>query len=81
MTSTAKKLLEDALRLPDRNRAELATSLSESLDPEADPDAEAAWSAEIRRRLQDHDNGSVATIPWTEARRIILEGRDAPSAD
>lgn len=81
MTSTAKKLLEDALRLSDGDRADLAVSLIESLDSRADPEAEAEWNAEIHRRIQDLDKRSVTSIPWTEARRIIMEGPDAPSGD
>ena len=32
MSTTTKKLLEDALQLPDRDRADLAARLIESLD-------------------------------------------------
>ena len=81
MTSTAKKLLGDALRLSDCDRADLAASLIESLDSRADPDAEAEWNAEIHRRIQDLDSRCVASVPWTEARRIIMEGPDARCAD
>lgn len=77
MTSAAKKLLEDALRLSDRDRADLAVSLIESLDSQVDPDAEAEWNAEIHRRIQDLDNRCVASVSWTETRRIIREGPDA----
>lgn len=72
MTSAAKKLLEDALRLSDCDRADLAVSLIESLDSRADPGAEAEWNAEIHRRIQDLDNRSVASVPWTEARRMVV---------
>lgn len=81
MTSTAKKLLDDALRLSDRDRADLAVLLIESLDSRIDPDAEAKWDAEIHRRIEDLDNRSVETVPWTEARRLILEGGEGGSAD
>jgi len=36
-----------------------------------DADAEAAWSAEIRTRLDRVDAGTATTIPWSEARRRI----------
>lgn len=67
----AKQLLAEALRLSDEERAALAGELIQSLDQEVDPDAEAAWSAEIRARLERLDSGSAATIPWSEARRRI----------
>src|SRR5262245_35361056 len=50
MSLTTERILEDALTLPDDQRAELAVRLLQSLDREADPDAEEAWAAEIERR-------------------------------
>ena len=67
----ARQLLEQALRLSDEERAALAGELIQSLDAEVDADAEAAWSAEIRRRLERVDTGTAKTIPWAEARRRI----------
>ncbi len=72
MRSDAKKLLADALRLPPEARAALAGQLIESLDQEVDEGAEAAWSAEIARRVQELEGGKVKSIPWLEARRQIL---------
>lgn len=71
MSSVTAKLLEEALKLPAEARAALAGSLLDSLDQEVDPDAEAAWEAEIARRLKELDAGNVRTIPWAEARREI----------
>ncbi|MBI3015508.1 MAG: addiction module protein [Candidatus Tectomicrobia bacterium] len=51
MNAEAEKLLADALRLPPQARAALAARLIEGLDTEVDEDAEAAWCAEIARRL------------------------------
>jgi putative addiction module component (TIGR02574 family) len=67
----SKQLLVEALRLPDEERAALAGELIQSLDAEVDPDAEAAWSTEIRARLEQVDAGKVTTISWSEARRRI----------
>jgi len=74
----AKQLLVEALRLSDEERAALAGELIQSLEGEIDTDAEAAWSAEIRARLDSVDAGRAATIPWSEARRRIhaAAGRD-----
>ena len=70
--SDPKRLLEEALHLPVEERAALAGALIESLDLEVDEDVEAAWSAEISRRLESVDAGVAKTIPWSEARRRIL---------
>jgi putative addiction module component (TIGR02574 family) len=67
------KLLEEALKLSPEARAALAASLLESLDDGIDEGAEAAWAAEIAKRIHELDSGAVTAIPWSEARRIILE--------
>jgi putative addiction module component (TIGR02574 family) len=67
----AKQLLVEALRLSDEERAALAGELIQSLESEVDADAEAAWSAEIRARLDRVDAGTATTVSWSEARRRI----------
>jgi putative addiction module component (TIGR02574 family) len=57
------------MRLTETERAELAQSLIESLDGPADPDAEAAWDAEIVRRVEEIDNGTAKLIDREELRR------------
>ena len=41
-------------------------------DDAVDDDVDAAWRAEIRRRLQQIDSGEVETVDWLEARERIL---------
>jgi len=72
MVMDPKQLLAEALQLPPEERAALAGELIQSLDPEVDEDAEAAWSVEIRRRLERLDAGLANTVPWADARRQIL---------
>jgi putative addiction module component (TIGR02574 family) len=67
----AKALLAEALQLSDEERAALAGELIQSLESEVDADAEAAWSAEIRDRLDRLDAGTAQTLPWSEARQRI----------
>jgi putative addiction module component (TIGR02574 family) len=67
----SKQLLVEALRLPEEERAALAGELIESLETEVDPDAEAAWSVEIRKRVDELNAGRARTVPWSEARRRI----------
>lgn len=60
--------LRELLKLPHEDRAYAAKRLFESLeDDEADPDAEAAWGAEIERRLARHDAGQATLVPMDEA--------------
>ena len=65
----ARELLKHALTLPERDRAELASSLIDSLDPSVDADAELAWQQEISGRLEEVESGTAKTIPWDEVRR------------
>lgn len=78
MSPSAKKLLEEALALPEDARADLAAALLESLDEPTDPphEVEAAWTDEIARRLREVETGAVKPIPWEEARRMIFGSRD-----
>lgn len=72
MTPDVSELLKKALALPPEARAALATSLFESLDEEpADEGVEAAWSEEIKRRIEDIDSGRVQMIPYEEVRRRL----------
>ena len=73
-----RELLKQALALSDKERAELASRLIDSLDPTVDADAELAWQEEIARRLEEVEAGRVQTIPWEEVRqrgRTLLNGR------
>lgn len=58
MTKAAEAVLADALRLDAKARADLAAELLASLDGPADPDSEAAWAAEIERRVKALEAGT-----------------------
>ena len=81
MNATAKQLYDNALHLPDSERAELAAWLIESLDPDVDREVDEAWDAECKRRIDELDSGAVTAVPWPEARRMILGLSDGPSGD
>jgi putative addiction module component (TIGR02574 family) len=74
MKRSESRILEDALKLPPEARAAIAGSLLDSLDQSPDPDAEAAWEAEVAKRIRDLDGQAVTPIPWSEARRTIVGG-------
>ena len=68
--SDAQHLLDEALRLPLRERAELAAELLASVDGESDADAEQAWISEVEQRAQralgGHSRGRDAEIVFAE---------------
>lgn len=71
MTKATQAVLADALRLEPKARAELAAELLASLDGPADPDVEAAWAAEIERRVEALEAGTLKLEPWEEVKRRI----------
>jgi hypothetical protein len=48
----------------------------ETVNPEADPDWEAAWSDEIRDRIEELDAGKATMISWSELRCELMDDRD-----
>jgi putative addiction module component (TIGR02574 family) len=73
MSRTFTDLWKEASELSDEDRAALAGLLIESLEGEPDPDVEAAWAAEIEKRVAELDAGSVQSIPWEQVRQRLLE--------
>jgi putative addiction module component (TIGR02574 family) len=75
MGAEALRILESALALSESERAELAAKLLDSLDEGNDPDAEAAWAAEITKRAESVLRGEAKLVDWDEvqakAARII----------
>jgi putative addiction module component (TIGR02574 family) len=73
---TRDALLKEALKLPARDRADVAAELLASLDdePSEDPEEVAkAWAAEIERRGRRVLAGESAGVPWEEVRRRLEE--------
>ena len=78
MTQEAIDLLQKALALPEKERAEMAGTLIDSLDPTIDENLEPAWQQEIARRLAELQSGEVKAISWDAVRKdaqAILDGK------
>jgi putative addiction module component (TIGR02574 family) len=71
MSKAAHDVLADALRLEPDSRAEIAAELLASLDGPSEPDAEAAWDAEIERRIAAIEAGDIRLEPWSDVKRRI----------
>jgi len=72
MTREVSKLLEKALSLSIEEQEALADSLISSLGGKVDEGLEAAWEAEIGRRIAELDSGKAKTTSWDEVRRRNL---------
>ncbi len=66
MPASLDALSEEALILPPDQRLLLARRLLDSVDLEPEPGAEAAWEAEISRRIAGFDAGQSQAIPAGE---------------
>ena len=70
-SNPSKKLFSEALSLPARERADLARELLRSLDDSEDPDAAAAWLAEIERRAREVEAGTADLEDWAAVRQRL----------
>ena len=71
MSTRADTILGTALALPPDERAWLAAELIASLEEGKDTEIEAAWAAEIERRIDEVESGEAETASWEEARARI----------
>jgi len=74
MSSNLDRLTADAMKLPLRDRVQLAQRLVSTLDDEVESNAEALWFAEAERRLEELRSGKVEGIESEEAFRSAREG-------
>ncbi len=73
MSSNLDQLTADAMKLPLRERVQLAQRLVSTIDGEVESDTEALWFAEAERRLEELRSGKVQGIPADEAFRSACE--------
>ena len=69
ITQEVSKLLEKALSLSIEEQEALADSLISNLGGKVDKEVEAAWEAEIGRRVSELNSGKDKTITWAEVRK------------
>jgi putative addiction module component (TIGR02574 family) len=69
MQSTYEEVVSAALTLPANARAMLMEELLTSLD--SSEEVEAAWRAEIERRVREIDEGKVQLIPGEQVMREL----------
>ena len=71
MSKVADEILTTAMQLSIIDRAEIASALLASLDGEPDDGVEAAWAAEIERRIERIKSGAATGQPWAEVRKRL----------
>jgi putative addiction module component (TIGR02574 family) len=74
MTPQVSEVLEKALALSTQDRGLISDRLIESLDDEpAEEGVEAAWSEEIKRRVEEIESGKVEMIPGEQVLGELAE--------
>jgi putative addiction module component (TIGR02574 family) len=72
VTPQVSEVLEKALALSTQDRGLIISRLIESLDEgPADEGVEAAWSDEIKRRVEEIQSGKIEMIPGEEVDRRL----------
>jgi putative addiction module component (TIGR02574 family) len=71
MSAEATDLLRKALALPADERAALANTLLDSLEP-TNESVQEAWDEEVARRIEDLKAGKAVTVPWDDLHRELL---------
>jgi putative addiction module component (TIGR02574 family) len=77
MSPDVSDLLKRALALPTDERAALANSLLDSLEPQ-DQSVQEAWDNEVARRMGDLNAGRATTVPWEQLHRQLLAMLNEP---
>lgn len=73
MKTEADRILCNALRQTDTERARIAEALIASLNAPIDEDVDRAWQIEIENRIRDFDSGAAKSIPWEEVRDRLYQ--------
>jgi putative addiction module component (TIGR02574 family) len=73
MSSNLDQLTADAMKLPLRDRVQLAQRLVSTLDDEVESGTEELWFAEAGRRLEELRSGKIEGIDADEVFRSARE--------
>lgn len=64
-----EKIKKQALELSDKERAALAHLLIDSLHSEKENETEKVWADELKKRIDQFEEGTVTVKPWSEVRK------------
>jgi putative addiction module component (TIGR02574 family) len=71
MSAKSEVVRAEALKLPEKDRARLASDLLASLDGEAEDGVEAAWAAEVEKRKSEVERGEARLVPWKQVKAEV----------
>lgn len=73
MSSSARKILDDAMGLPAEQRRIMAEALLHSVSEESEHEIHPAWRDEVMRRIEQVQRGEVRPEPWSEVRAKLRQ--------
>jgi hypothetical protein len=73
MNALAEKLAEEALTLPEGDRAALADVLLRSLKVAASDQVDLLWAKEAEQRVREVEDGTVALL---DGKAVLLKARE-----
>ena len=71
MNEKLKTILENALNMPQEQRAFIAGRLIDSLDDKVDANIEASWQDEIQKRIASADKGEASFMSWEAVKKRL----------
>lgn len=73
MTAEGKRVFDAAMRLPSRDREQLADALEQSLNEATSGEMESAWVEEAKRRVADIESGNTTPVSSRDTRQMMAE--------
>jgi putative addiction module component (TIGR02574 family) len=73
VTASARRILEEALALPEEDRRRVAEALLDSVPGESEQEIEMAWRDEVLRRIGEVQRGEVEPEPWSEVKKRLRD--------
>ena len=64
-----EEIKKQALELSDKERAELAHLLIDSLNPVIEFESEEAWHNELKERIERYERGAGTTKSWSDIKK------------
>jgi putative addiction module component (TIGR02574 family) len=66
VNAISHSIVDQALRLPEQERAQVVQALLNSLSPDAERQLDDAWASELDQRLAEFEKGESDAVSWSD---------------
>ena len=77
MGSKPKKILQDAMTLPEEDRRRLGQALLDSVPRDSDEEIAAAWRGEVLNRIDEVRRGETVSESYSEVKARLKDALDS----